>query len=256
MNIPRFPRGRRLVILRCNVLVLASPHLAKPTSHPSALRNASNGILPRRLRRWCLRRISACAMVSTRTSPCTPSKTRGTNGAPTQQQPFKTKPLEHMDLMERVYAGAAATGKHAGMGPLSSGMPPHGMPDRVSENVMDCLLFDDAPLHSTADGSANGKCRKQAAPGTVASSMDNLVDAVNYLARLMTVPGLQGGGPLFSFACSLMDSPDNCDLIMGLPLDYIVNWLKEKRVITHQPVVVEWSRGARLFGQDGVIDMD
>lgn len=57
-------------------------------------------------------------------------------------------------------------------------------------------------------------------------------------------------------ARSLMDSPDNRDLIMGLPLDYIVNWLKEKRVITHQPVVVERSRGVRLFGQDGVVDMD
>ncbi|GMP70058.1 hypothetical protein CsSME_00029083 [Camellia sinensis var. sinensis] len=147
------------------------------------------------------------------------------------------------------YYNNAAT-LDSGMGPLSSGMPPHGMPDRVSENVMDCLLFDDAPLHSTADGSANGKCRKQAAPGKGENTVGD------YLARLMTVPGLQGGGPLFSFACSLMDSPDNCDLIMGLPLDYIVNWLKEKRVITHQPVVVEWSRGARLFGQDGVIDMD
>lgn len=149
--------------------------------------------------------------------------------------------------MERVYAGAIATGKHArmpskirdtdaigdnaatldsGMGPLSGGTPPHGVPDRVDENVMDCSLFDDAPPHSTADGSANGKRRKRAAPGTVASSTDNLVDAVSKqnrelqitqyvitrkgentagdcLARLMTVPGLQGGGPLFSFACSL-----------------------------------------------------
>ncbi|KAI7995869.1 L10-interacting MYB domain-containing protein [Camellia lanceoleosa] len=213
---------------------------------------------------------------------------------------FKTKPLEHMDLMERVYAGASATGKHAwtpseicetdvtgdnaatpdsGMAPLSGGTPPHGVPDRVGENVMDCSLFDDAPPHSTADGSANAKRRKRAAPSTVASSMDNLVEAVSKqnrelkitqyvvtgkgentvgdcLARLMTVPGLQGGGPLFSFACSLMDSPDNRDLIMGLPLDYVVNWLKEKRAITHQPVVVERSRGVRLFGQDGVVDMD
>ncbi|CAL5435117.1 unnamed protein product [Camellia sinensis] len=190
---------------------------------------------------------------------------------------FKTKPLEHMDLMERVYTGAAAMRKHAwksseirdtnaigdnattpnsGMDPLSGGTPPHDVPDHVGENVMDCSLFDDAPPHSTADGSANGKCRKQAVPGTVASSMDNLVEVVSKqnrelkitqyvvtgkdentigdcLARLMAMPGLQGGGPLFSFACSLMDSPDNRDLIMGLPLDYIVNWLKEKRVITH-----------------------
>ncbi|KAI8005865.1 L10-interacting MYB domain-containing protein [Camellia lanceoleosa] len=205
---------------------------------------------------------------------------------------FKTKPLEHMDLMERVYAGATATGKHvwtpseiretdvigdnvatpdSGMGPLSGGTPPHGVPDRVGENVIDCSLFDDAPPYSTADGSANDKHRKRAAAGTVASSMDNLVEAVSKqnrelnitqyivigkgentvgdcLARLMTVPGLQSGGLLFSFACSLMDSPDNRDLIMGLSLDYIVNWLKEKRVITHQPIAVERSCCVRLFG--------
>ncbi|KAI8004536.1 hypothetical protein LOK49_LG08G02488 [Camellia lanceoleosa] len=133
-----------------------------------------------------------------------------------------------------VYAGAATTGKYAwtpseihdtdvigdnaatpdsGMGPLSDGTPQHGVPDRVSENVMDCSLFDNAPPHSTADGSANGKCRKRAAPDTVASSMDNLVEVVSKqnrelkitqyfvtrmgenivgdcLARLMTVLGL------------------------------------------------------------------
>lgn len=57
---------------------------------------------------------------------------------------FKTKPLEHLELMERVYFGLAATGKHAwtptelrdddatatiaiedsGMGPFSAGTPP------------------------------------------------------------------------------------------------------------------------------------
>ncbi|KAI8020805.1 L10-interacting MYB domain-containing protein [Camellia lanceoleosa] len=213
---------------------------------------------------------------------------------------FKTKPLKHLDLIEKVFAGVTATRKHVwtpseirntdaisdnvttsdnNMGPLSGSTPPRDVPDRVGENVMDCSLFDDAPPHSTTDGSANAKRRKRAAPGTVASSMDNLVEAVSeknrelkitqyivtgngentvgdYLARLMTVPGLQGGRPLFLFACSLMDSPNNCDLIMGLPLDNIVNWLKEKRVITHQPVMVEWSPGVRLFGQDGVVDMN
>lgn len=75
------------------------------------------------------------------------------------------------------------------------------------------------------------------------------------LERLMMVPGLQGGGPLYSFTCSLMDSPDNRDLLMGLHLNYIVNWLKGKCVITHQPAVVEHSR-IRLFEQNGVVNMD
>ncbi|XP_028101559.1 uncharacterized protein LOC114300878 isoform X2 [Camellia sinensis] len=212
---------------------------------------------------------------------------------------FKTKPLERLDLIERVFANAAATGKHAwtpteirdvdgtgdnvvtpdsNMGPLSGGRPPRDMPDRIGKNVVDCSLFNNVHPHSTTDGSANTKRCKRVGPGTVASNMDNLVEAVSKqkrelkitqyvvtgngentvgdcLARLMTVPGLQGGGLPFSFACSLMDSPDNCDLLMGLPLDYIVNWLKEKCVITHQPIV-ERSHGIRLFRQDGAVNMD
>ncbi|GMP95334.1 hypothetical protein CsSME_00044419 [Camellia sinensis var. sinensis] len=201
---------------------------------------------------------------------------------------FKIKPLEYLDLMERVFVGVAATGKHvwtpseirdtdaigdntatldSDMGPLSSGTPPPDVPDRAGENVIDCSLFDDAPLYSTADGSANAKRHKRAASGTVASSMDNLVKAVSKQNRELKIKQyvVIGKGEntvgdclamLFSFACSLMDSPDNHHLIMDLSLDYIVNWLKEKRVIIHPPVVVERSRGVRLFGQDGVVDMD
>ncbi|KAI7988192.1 hypothetical protein LOK49_LG13G00544 [Camellia lanceoleosa] len=173
----------------------------------------------------------------------------------------KTKPLEHLELMEMVYLGASATGKHAwtpteirdddvvandadadsGMAPLSDGTPLITVPDRGGENVVDSSLFDDAPPQSTTDRSANAKRRKRATPGTVASSMDNLVEAVSKqnrelkitqyvvtrrgentvgdcLARLMNTPGLEVGGLLFLFACSLMDSLDNCDLMMGLPL--------------------------------------
>ncbi|GMP72189.1 hypothetical protein CsSME_00030301 [Camellia sinensis var. sinensis] len=146
---------------------------------------------------------------------------------------FNTKPLEHLDLMERVYSGVAATGKHAwiptevrddavavtnanedsGMGPLSAGTPPQPGHDTIGENVVDSFLFDDAPPKSVVDGSANAKRRKRPAPGTVASSMDNLVEAVSKqsrelkitqyvvtrksdntvgdcLARLMSTPGL------------------------------------------------------------------
>lgn len=99
-----------------------------------------------------------------------------------------------------MFAGAAATGKHtwtpteirdvdgtgdnvatpdSSMGPLSGGTPPRDVPDHVGENVVDCSLFDDAPPHSTEDGSANAKRRKPVAPGTVASNMDNLVEAVS-----------------------------------------------------------------------------
>ncbi|KAI8021477.1 hypothetical protein LOK49_LG03G03382 [Camellia lanceoleosa] len=149
---------------------------------------------------------------------------------------FKTKPLDHLKLMERVYSGAASIGKHAwtptellndddamanadddsGMGPLSAGTPPHPGHDSVGENVVDSSLFDDVSPYSATDGSANAKRCKRLALGTVASSMDNLVEVVDkqsrelkimqyvvigkgentvgdYLARLMNTPGLEPG---------------------------------------------------------------
>ncbi|GMQ04917.1 hypothetical protein CsSME_00050156 [Camellia sinensis var. sinensis] len=212
---------------------------------------------------------------------------------------FKMRPLEHLELMERVYFGAAATGKHtwtltelrdddaataiatedSGMGPLSVGTLPHPGHDTVGQNVVDSSLFDNALPQSTPDGSANAKRRKRPAPGTVTSIVDNLVKAVSKqsrelkimqyivigksenivgdcLARLMSMPGLKPGGKLLSFACGIMDSPDNRYLTMSLSQDYIVNWLKEKRACTLANVGREHERDIRVFRSDGVVDMD
>ncbi|XP_028122376.1 uncharacterized protein LOC114319555 [Camellia sinensis] len=213
---------------------------------------------------------------------------------------FKSKPLEHVDLMERVYSGAAVTEKHAwtptevcddaavttnamdvdsGMGPLSAGTPPQPGHDTVGENVVDSSLFKDALPQSAVDGSANPKRRKRAAPSTVASSMDNLVEVVSKqsrelnimqyvvtgkgdntvgdcLARLMSMPRLEPGGKLFSFACGIMDSPDNRDIIMALPHNYIVNWLTEKHACTPANVDRDREWGTWLFRNGGAVDLD
>ncbi|GMP72362.1 hypothetical protein CsSME_00030433 [Camellia sinensis var. sinensis] len=212
---------------------------------------------------------------------------------------FKTKPLEHLELMEQVYSGAATTGKHtwiptelrddsaaaananedSGMRPLSAGTPLHPSHDTVGENVVDSSLFDDAPPQSAVDESVNAKYHKRAAPGTVASSMDNLMEAVSkqsqelkitqyvitgksentvgdYLAGLISTPRLEPSSKLFSFAYGIMDSSDNRDIIMALPVDYIVNWLKEKCACTLAKVGKDRERDVRLFGSDGVVDMD
>ncbi|GMP62434.1 hypothetical protein CsSME_00024544 [Camellia sinensis var. sinensis] len=76
------------------------------------------------------------------------------------------------------------------------------------------------------------------------------------LARLMNTPGLEPGDQLFSFTCSIMDSPNNRDLMMALPLDYIVAWLKEKHACTPHNVGRERQRDVRLFGSDGVVNMN
>ncbi|CAL5407041.1 unnamed protein product [Camellia sinensis] len=121
---------------------------------------------------------------------------------------FRSQPLEHVDLMEQVYSGTAATGKHAwtptevrddaaaatnamdvdsGMGPLSAGTPPQPSQDTVEENVVDSSLFEDASPQSVVDGSANPKRRKWAPPGTVVSSMDNLVEVVSKQSKELKI---------------------------------------------------------------------
>ncbi|GMQ09526.1 hypothetical protein CsSME_00052866 [Camellia sinensis var. sinensis] len=203
---------------------------------------------------------------------------------------FRTKPLEHVDLMERVYSGIAATGKHAwtptevqddavaatnamdvdsGMRPLSANTPPQPGHDTVGENVVDSSLFEDAPPQSVVDGSANPKRRKRATPGTVVSKQSRELKITQYvvpgkgdntvgdcLAQLMSMPGLEPGGKLFSFACGIIDSPDNRDIIMVLPQNYIVNWLTEKRACTPANVGRDHDGGTRLFGSSGAVDLD
>ncbi|KAI7988258.1 hypothetical protein LOK49_LG13G02521 [Camellia lanceoleosa] len=165
------------------------------------------------------------------------------------------------------------------MGPLSAGTPPQPSHDIVRENVVDSSLFDDAPPQSAIDGSANAKCRKQAAPGTVASSIDNLMEVVSKqskelkitqyvvigksdntvgdcLARLMSMLRLEPGGKLFSFACGIMDSPDNRDISMALSSNYIVNWLTEKRACTSANVGRDREGQTQLFGSGGAVDLD
>ena len=53
-----------------------------------------------------------------------------------------------------------------------------------------------------------------------------------------------------------MDSPDNRDIIMALPVNYIVNWLTEKCAYTLANVRRDRERGTQLFGSDGVVDLE
>ncbi|KAL7184616.1 hypothetical protein ACSBR2_026713 [Camellia fascicularis] len=184
---------------------------------------------------------------------------------------FKTKPLEHVDLIERVHFGAATIEKHA--------WTPTELRDDAAAATNANEDSGMGPLSSAMDGSANAKRLKRPAPGTVASSMDNLMEAVSEqsrelkitqfvvpgksdntvgdcLARLMSTFGLEPGGKLFSFACGIMDSPDNWDIIMALPVNYIMNWLTEKHACMPTNVGRDREWGTQLFGSDGAVDLD
>ncbi|CAL5358987.1 unnamed protein product [Camellia sinensis] len=76
------------------------------------------------------------------------------------------------------------------------------------------------------------------------------------LARLMSMPRLEPDGKLFLFTCSIMDSPDNRDISMALPQNYIVNWLTEKRACTPANVGRDREGRTQLFGSSGAVDLD
>ncbi|GMP97265.1 hypothetical protein CsSME_00045587 [Camellia sinensis var. sinensis] len=76
------------------------------------------------------------------------------------------------------------------------------------------------------------------------------------LARLMSILGLEPGGKLFSFACGIMDSSDNRDIIMALLVNYIVNWLTQKHACMPTNVGRDCEQGTQLFRSDGAIDLD
>ncbi|GMP98759.1 hypothetical protein CsSME_00046522 [Camellia sinensis var. sinensis] len=89
----------------------------------------------------------------------------------------------------------------------------------------------------------------------VTGKSDNTVR--DCLARLMSTPGLEPGDKLLSFACGIMDSPNNRDIIIALPQNYIVNWLTEKRACTLVNVGRDREGGGtRLFGNGGAVDLD
>ncbi|CAL5406728.1 unnamed protein product [Camellia sinensis] len=191
---------------------------------------------------------------------------------------FKTKPLEHLELMERVYSGAAANGKHAWtptevrndaaavtnanedseIEPLSVGTPPqlgHDTPTILPSSTIlpRSQPRMDQPMQNVATGQ-----RLVLSLVTWTTSWQQSINKArrDCLVRLMSTLGLEPSGKLFSFVCGIMDSPNNRDIIVALLVDYIVNWLIEKCAHTPANVGKDCEWGTQLFGSDGVVDLD
>ncbi|KAI7995001.1 hypothetical protein LOK49_LG11G02858 [Camellia lanceoleosa] len=178
-------------------------------------------------------------MATNRSSPRTPSKYRGSAVTATQPQPVHKCQFDSDNTKLFLQLIIAE---------MEGGTPPQPGYDTIGENVVDSSLFEDAPPQSAVDGSANPKRRKRAMPG------DNTMG--DCLARLMSMTRLEPSGKLFSFACGIMDSPDNRDIIMALSQNYIINWLTEKRACTPANVGRDREGGTRLFESGGAVDLD
>ncbi|CAL5356740.1 unnamed protein product [Camellia sinensis] len=177
---------------------------------------------------------------------------------------FKTKPLEHMELMRRVYEGAMETEKYtwtpgAAFEPVATEDNPllkqTSMTVRATSSA---IHIDDTPM------SGRSKCKvcrttheqrkKDQSEGAskLASSMENLAFSVKLqqrevrvhhdyrnstqelvgkcLTRLYSLQGLDPQDLLIVFFMALMDNPANQAILLQIPMDEaVISWLRMKK---------------------------
>ncbi|CAL5348808.1 unnamed protein product [Camellia sinensis] len=180
---------------------------------------------------------------------------------------FITKILDHPDLMERVFTGAAATGKNAWTpSETRNAMELDGESDspefssdsndlRASEMA---AMMNSAHINATGSGSkrkhSSGKTlqnKRITGAEALASSMDDLLNSVKThskeltvnhvvgghsitmgqaVGRLYEIQGLEPEDELLHFGVMLMEVPNNRKMVMSIPTDRgIIGWLRAKK---------------------------
>ncbi|KAI8030794.1 L10-interacting MYB domain-containing protein [Camellia lanceoleosa] len=180
---------------------------------------------------------------------------------------FRTKTLDHPDLMERVFTGAAATGKNTWTpGETRNPMELDGESDSLefSSDSNDlgaskmAAMMDSAHFNATGSGSkqkhSSGKAlqnKRVMGAEALASSMDDLLNSVKTQSKELIVNHVVGGhsvtmgqavGPLYEiqglvpedellhFGVMLMEVPNNREMVMSIPMDQgIIGWLRAKK---------------------------
>ncbi|KAI8007417.1 L10-interacting MYB domain-containing protein, partial [Camellia lanceoleosa] len=157
---------------------------------------------------------------------------------------FRTKRLEHEELMRRVFTGAAATGKHAWTpGEMRNQLEVEGESGSAdfSTDSNEMGASDTANLMKSANINPSGKA--------LATRMDDLVNSVKTqskeltvnhvvggqsvtmaeaVARLYEIQGLDQTNPLLHFGISFMEVPNNREMV--IPSDEgIIGWLQVKQ---------------------------
>ncbi|GMP78804.1 hypothetical protein CsSME_00034601 [Camellia sinensis var. sinensis] len=180
---------------------------------------------------------------------------------------FKTKRLDHEELMRRVFTGAAATGKNAWTpGETRNQLEVERESDSAdfSTNNNELGAFETANLMKFATINVSGSgskmrhlsvtaVQKKRITGAEAltTSMADLVNLVKtqskeltvnhvvgghsvtmvvVVGRLYEIKGLDQTNPLLHFGISLMEVPNNREMVMSIPSDEgIVSWLQVKQ---------------------------
>ncbi|KAI7998204.1 putative thimet oligopeptidase [Camellia lanceoleosa] len=210
---------------------------------------------------------------------------------------FRTKRLDHEELMHRVFTGAAATGKNAWTpGEMRNQLEAEGefgsADFSTDSNEMGASetanLMKSANINASGSGSKRGHSsvtavqeKRVTGAEALATSMDDLVNlvktqskelTVNHVvgeqsvtmakavARLYEIQGLDQTNPLLHFGISLMEVPNNREMVMSIPSDEgIIGWLQvkqqDKERTTTVPTLVQLHhKSARLLGYSNYAD--
>ncbi|XP_028071182.1 uncharacterized protein LOC114273571 [Camellia sinensis] len=152
---------------------------------------------------------------------------------------FRKKTLEHRDLMETVFMGASATGKH-------HWTPGENLPEPAEDSS------DSAKRRKTPSTSVSKSKKGTSGASVIAESMNRMTDVVRSKNQQVTVRHLTGNEslytisecmhklssipfliatPLFHFASTLMDNADYREVMMcQLDDDRIIGWLTQKQL--------------------------
>ncbi|GMP72294.1 hypothetical protein CsSME_00030382 [Camellia sinensis var. sinensis] len=189
---------------------------------------------------------------------------------------FRTKRLDHEELMHRVFMGPAATGKNAWTrGEMRNQLEVEGESDSAdfSTDSNELGASETANLMKSANITASGSGSKRrhsfvtavqkkriTGAEALATSMDDLVNTVKTqskeltvnhvvggqsvtmaeaVGRLYEIQGLEQTNPLLHFSISLMEVPNNREMVMSIPSDEgIIGWLQVKQQDKERTIAV------------------
>ncbi|GMP77985.1 hypothetical protein CsSME_00034081 [Camellia sinensis var. sinensis] len=159
---------------------------------------------------------------------------------------FRKKTLEHRDLMETVYMGALATGKHhwtpgeklaedaddssdsvrsLGAQPFANPIPA-GIQDVDSDSSLEPVVVEKGKRRKTPSTSVSKSKKAISGVSVIVESMNNLVDVVRTKNQQVTVRHLTGNEPLYTIS-ECMDRLTTIPSLIGMPLYHFASTLMD-----------------------------